>query len=320
MRRRTFIAGLGGTAAWPMIAHTATPASPVVGFISPRESNGDADLVAFRQGLNEAGYTDGTNVAIDVRALNGDARGLADDLINRQVSVIVATTPGAIAAKSRTSTIPIVFATGGDPVKLGLVASLNRPGGNVTGVTFLGPLMEAKRLELLHQAIPEAKSISVLLDPNGPLAETQVAEIENATAKLGLRLDLQKAASERDLAATFDAILHAHSGALLVSAGPVFFTHREQIIDQAASHKIPAMYGRREFAVSGGLMSYGTTLADLFRQVGVYTGQILKGAKPADLPVLETAKFEFLINLRTAKTLGLTIPPTLLARADEVIE
>ena len=320
MQRREFIAALGGAAAWPLITEAATPATPVIGFISPRESNGDADLVAFRRGLNEAGYTEGTNVAIEVRSLNGDAHGLADDLINRQVSVIVATTPGAIAAKSRTSTIPIVFATGGDPVKLGLVASLNRPGGNVTGVTFLGPLMEAKRLELLHQAVPEAKSISVLLDPNGPLAETQVAEIENATRKLGLRLDLQKATSERDLATAFDAILQAHSDALLVSAGPVFFTHRDWIIDQAAGHRIPAIYGRREFTVSGGMMSYGTTLVDSFRQVGVYTGQILKGAKPADLPVLQTAKFEFLINLRTAKALGLTIPPTLLARADEVIE
>ena len=321
--RRAFIAGLGGAAVWPVAAGGQHPSMPIVGFISPKDPNDDADLVTFRRGLNEAGYIDGRNVTIDVEALNGKferAPAVVADLVNRQVTVIVSTTPGAVAAKAATSTIPIVFATGGDPVKLGLVASLNRPGGNVTGVTFLGPLMELKRLGLLHEMVPGANVIAVLLDPKGPLAETQSKEVEDTGRALGLALHIQHAGAEDDLSDAFAAITRARADALLIGAGPVFDAHREQIIAQAAHHMLPAMYGRREFTEAGGLMSYGTTLADSFRQVGLYTGQILKGAKPADLPVLQTARFEFVINLKTAKSLGLPVPPTLLARADEVIE
>jgi putative ABC transport system substrate-binding protein len=292
---------------------------PVIGFISPHS---EADLVAVRLGLTEAGCVEGRNVTIDIRWLTGKfdrAPAIVADLLSHHVAAIVSTTPGAIAAKAATSTIPIVFATGGDPVKLGLVASLNRPGGNVTGITFFGPLMETKRLGLLKEAFPYAGLIGVLLNPNTPIRDIQSKEINEAARTLGLQLDIQHASNDGDLDVAFAAFVQARAGALLVSADP-FLDNSERVIALAARNMLPAIYGRTEAAEAGGLMSYGTNIPDSFRQAGVYAGQILKGAKPADLPVLQATKFEFVINLKTAKALGLTVPPTLLARADEVIE
>jgi putative tryptophan/tyrosine transport system substrate-binding protein len=316
MRRREFVAGLGGAAAWPVVA--GAQQLPVVGFIGPKD-----DLAPFRAGLNEAGYVEGRNVTIDARLLAGKFDRVQDvvaEFVRRPVSIIVSITPGALAAKAATTTIPVVFATGGDPVELGLVSSLNRPGGNLTGVSFLGPLLEPKRVALLHEMVPQTRLIGVLLNRNATLAETQLREINEATRSLGLNLYVQHVAGERDFEDAFSALTQARADALLVGADPFFYAQREPLIAKAALHKLPAMYGRREFAEAGGLMSYGTTLTGSFRQVGIYTGQILNGTKPADLPVLQTAKFEFLINLKTAKTLGIDVPPGLSARADEVIE
>jgi putative ABC transport system substrate-binding protein len=245
---------------------------------------------------------------------------LTAELVGRRVAAIVSTTPAALAAKAVTATIPIVFATGGDPVKLGLVASLNRPSGNVTGVNFFASLMESKRLGLLHETIPQAGVVAVLLNPSNPVFETQSREIDYAAHALGLRLDVQHASTDRDLDTAFPAIGKAQAGALLVTGDPFFDSKREKLAAEAARHMLPAMFAGRQFAEGGGLMSYGTSLTGAFHQVGVYTGQILKGGKPADLPVLQSTTFEFVINLKTAKALGLTVPPTLLARADEVIE
>ena len=316
MNRRAFIAGLPGSAMWPLLV--SAQQMPVVGYIGPPD-----DLIELRRGLNEEGYTEGRNVNIEVRLLSGkldNARELVAELLARKVSVIASITPGALAAKAATSTVPTVFATGGDPVALGLVASLNRPGGNLTGVSFLGPLMEPKRLGLLHEMVPQARLIGVLLNRNGPLAEAQLTEVNDAAHTISLDLNVQHIASENDFDDAFSAFARARAGALLVGADPFFYNQRGALIAKAAQHKLPAMYGRREFAEAGGLMSYGTTLAGSFHQVGIYVGKILKGVKPADLPVLQTAKFEFLINLKTAKTLGIEVPPSLSARADEVIE
>jgi ABC-type uncharacterized transport system substrate-binding protein len=312
--RRAFIAGLG--AAWPLVARGQQ--LPVVAFVGPEE-----DLTSFRTGLSQAGYADGRNVTILARLLDGKFDHVGDvlaELVSRQVSVIVSITPGALAAKAATSTIPIVFATGGDPVELGLVSSLNRPGGNLTGVSFFGPLLESKRMGLLREMVPQTESVGVLLNRNGPLPERQLKEVNRAASALGLRLDISQVENERDFDSAFSAFAQAQVGAILVGADPLFYVQRQAIITQTLQRRIPAMYARREFVQAGGLMSYGTTLAATFQQVGIYTGQILKGAKPADLPVLQTAKFEFLINLKTAKVLGIDPPPTLLARADEVIE
>jgi putative tryptophan/tyrosine transport system substrate-binding protein len=320
VKRREFIAAMGGAAVWPIVGRAQQPTMPVVGFISPKY---DADLDAFRRGLSEAGYMEGRNVTIDIRWLDGKldrVPAIVADLVARQVSAIASTTAGALAAKRETSTIPIVFATGGDPVELGLVSSLNRPGGNLTGVTFLAPLMESKRLGLLHEMAPQTGVIGVLLDPEGPIADTQAKEIPEAARALGLRLAVQHASAERDLDSAFAAFAQVRAGALLVTATPFFDIQREKIIARAARHMLPAIYGRRESVEAGGLMSYGTSLTDAFRQVGVYTGQILKGEKPADMPVMQPTKYEFVINLKTAKTLGIEVPPGLSARADEVIE
>jgi putative ABC transport system substrate-binding protein len=286
MRRRAFMAALAGWPAWPLLAD-AQPV-PVVGYIGPED-----DVVWLRRGLNEEGYTEGRNVTIEVRLLSGkldDVRELVAELLARKVSVIVSITPGALAAKAASSTVPIVFATGGDPVALGLVASLNRPGGNLTGVSFLGPLMEPKRLGLLHEMVQQTDVIAILLNRNGPLTETQLKEINEAAHTLGLDLYAQQVAEESEFDGAFSAFAKARAGALLVGADPFFYNQRNRLIAQAAKNKLPAMYGRREFVEAGGLMSYGTTLAGSFRQVGVYVGKILKGAKPSDLPVLQTAK------------------------------
>jgi putative ABC transport system substrate-binding protein len=321
--RRAFITGLGGAAAWPWVA-SAQGSMPVVAFIDPGDSNGDAPLVAaFRKGLNDTGFVDGTNVTIEVHWLQGKfdhVSALTAELVSRQVAAIASTTPGALAAKAATSTIPIVFASGGDPVKLGLVTSLNRPAGNITGVSFFGALMESKRLGLLHEMVPQAGVIAVLMNPSNPVIDTQSREIDDAAHALGLRLDVHHASTDRDLDAAFAAIGKAQGGALLIASDPFFNSKREKLAAETTRHMLPAISDGREFPGGGGLMSYGTSLTGSFRQLGVYIGQILKGAKPADLPVLQATTFEFVINLKTAKALGLTVPPTLLARADEVIE
>jgi putative ABC transport system substrate-binding protein len=321
--RRAFIAGLSSAAAWPMVASTQG-LKPVVAFIDPGNSNGDAPLVAaFRKGLNDTGFVDGTNVTIEIHWLEGKFDGVSElttELISRQVTAIASTTPGALAAKAATSTIPIVFASGGDPVKLGLVASLNRPGSNVTGVSFFGALMESKRLGLLHEMVPQAGVIAVLMNPSNPVIDTQSREIDDAAHTLGLRLDVHHASTDRDLDTAFAAIGNAQARALLIASDPFFNSKRDLLTAEAARHMLPAISDGRQFPEGGGLMSYGTSLTGSFHQVGVYTGEILKGAKPADLPVLQATTFEFVINLKTAKALGITIPPTVLARVDEVIE
>jgi putative tryptophan/tyrosine transport system substrate-binding protein len=242
------------------------------------------------------------------------------ELVGRRVAAIASTTPAALAAKHATSKIPIVFASGGDPVALGLVPSLNRPGGNVTGVSFFASLMETKRLGLLHEMVPHAGIVAVLLNPNNPVFDTQSREIDYAAHTLGVQLDVQRAGTDSELDAAFAALGKVQAGALLVTADPFFNSKHEKVIGEAARHMLPAISAGRQFAEGGGLMSYGTSLTAAFHQLGMYTGQFLKGAKPADLPVLQATNFEFIINLNTAKRLGLAVPPTLLARADEVIE
>jgi putative tryptophan/tyrosine transport system substrate-binding protein len=297
---------------------------PVVAFILSGDSTSEAAYAAaFRKGLNETGFVDGTNVTIEIHWLKGKfdrLSGLMAELVGRQVAAVASTTPGSLAAKAATSTIPIVFASGGYPVKLGLVASLNRPGGNVTGVSFLGELMESKRLGLLHEMVPQADAVAVLLDPTNPVIDTQSRELDYAAQALGLRLDVNRASTDGDLDTAFAAIGKARAGALLIGSGPFFDLKREKVVAEATRQMLPTISDGRRFAEGGGLMSYGTSLPDAFHQVGLYTGQILKGAKPADLPVLQATNFEFVINLKTAKALGIEVPPSLLARADEVIE
>src|SRR5262245_43932727 len=327
--RRKFLATLGGaTAAWPLAAPAQQPAMPVVGFISPRSAEGSAHFGAdFRKGLADIGYVEGQNVTVEYHWLDGRfdrVPPLVTDLIRRRVAVIV--TPGitaaALAAKAATTTIPIVFATGADPVKLGLVASLNRPGGNVTGINFFAQETTSKRLGLLHEMVPKAVRIAVLVNPaTGPaINEATLQDIPEAARALGLQIEVLKASTSREIEATFAALGRERPDALLVAVDAFFTSRRVQFAVLAVRHAIPVIYSNREYPEVGGLMSYGAVSADRFRQAGVMTGQILKGAKPADLPVLQSTKFEFVINLQTTKALGLEVPPTLLARADEVIE
>jgi putative tryptophan/tyrosine transport system substrate-binding protein len=324
VKRRAFIAGLGA-AAWPLAARAQQPAIPAVGFLNPGSPARFVDLVAaFQKGLKEAGYVESEKVTIEYRWAEGYFDRLpmmAADLVNRQVAVIAAVggDPAALAAKAATATIPIVFNTGTDPVKLGLVGNLNRPGGNVTGVSILSSMLLPKQLELLCELVPSDTTISFLVNPNNPATEERVKEMQEAVRAVGRRLQVVTAGAEAELGLAF-ATVERHASALIVPADPFFTSHRDQLVSLAGRHALPASYPFREYAVAGGLMSYGTSLSDVYRLVGIYIGRILKGEKPGDLPVMQSTKVEFVINLMTAKTLGLTFPITLLGRADEVIE
>jgi putative ABC transport system substrate-binding protein len=326
MRRRAFIALLGAmSAAWPTAALTQQRTIPVVGFVSSRSAEGSAYLVAaFRQGLTEAGYHEGENVAIEYRWADGGydrLPGLVADLVNRHVAVIAAATaPAALAAKAATTTIPIVFEIGADPIRLGLVASLSRPEANVTGVSTLIVATEQKRIQLLRELFPKASLVAILANPNTPDFESRMKDLDAAAKVIGLRTRMVQAAAEGDFDATHAAIADLHADALIVASDPFFVSRRERIVELTARLALPAIYEWREYAIAGGLLSYGTSLTEAYRQAGRYASQILKGAKPADLPVMQSTKFELVINLKTAKALGLEVPPSILARADEVIE
>jgi putative ABC transport system substrate-binding protein len=327
VKRREFIALVGGTAAsLPFAAHAQQPAMPVIGFLhSGSRGSFTRPLAAFHQGLDEAGFVDGRTVAIEYRwAENHYDRlpAMAADLVSRGVNVIATpgSTPATLAAKAASAEIPLVFLIGNDPVKLGLVASLNAPGGKVTGVSFLINALEAKKLEVMHQLVPAASTIGVLLNPRNPLVDTQLKDAQQAAVALGIKVIPLNAGSEADIEAAFAALVEQRAGALLVTADPALTSWRDRMIALAARDAIPAIYHLREFTDAGGLISYGTSLSDGYRQVGLYVGRILKGTKPADLPVQQPTKFEMVINMKTAKALRLDVPARLLAIADEVIE
>jgi len=326
MKRRDFITLFGGAAAWPIAARAQQPAMPVIGFLRPGSPEPNAHLVAaFRKGLGETGYIEGRNVVIEYRwahNFNDQLPELAAELVRLRVAVIA--TPGstaaAAAAKSATTTIPIVFSAGGDPVQTGLVASLNRPGGNVTGASSMSGELGAKRLGLLQELVPRAARFAVLVNPNNPLVEAFVTDLRAAGAATGRQTEVLTASTSRDIETAFAMLVEKRADALLVGPDPLFVSSRMHVAMLAARHAVPAIYPFREDAESGGLMSYGPSNTDLVRQAGIYTGRVLKGEKPADMPILRAIKFELVINLKTAKTLGLDVPAALLARADEVIE
>ena len=327
IRRREFITLLGGAAAWPVLARAQRPAMPVVGFLSGESRDLFADRVrAFREGLSESGYVEGRNVAIEYRLAEGQndrLPALAADLVQRKVTVIAAmgTTAAALAAKAATTTIPIVFENGINPVEAGLVVSLSRPGGNVTGVTSLSAELVPKRLELLHEAVPTATLIGVLVNPTNALAASTVSrDSEAAARRLGLQVRVLHASNDREIDGAFTTLAELRAGALVIGSFAFFSIRSERLAALALRHAMPTTFQTREFAAAGGLMSYGTSETDTFRIAGGYAGRILKGQKPADLPVQQATKVELFINLKTAKALGLTIPPTLYALAAEVIE
>jgi putative ABC transport system substrate-binding protein len=326
MRRREFIAGLGGTAAWPVATRAQQRTMPVIGYLNGASAVQFPHLLAgFRKGMTETGFTEGWNVAIEYRYADGQydrLPAMAADLVGQRVSVIVATagTPTIRAAKAATSTIPIVFVIGGDPVTFGIVASLNRPGGNITGVTLIGSETVAKRLGILLELVPTATAVAILANPKNPISAPQLSALQTAVQALGRRLVVLNASTESELTSVFATIDQQSVEALFVTADPFFDDRRAQIVAFAAQHKLPASYTRRDFVVDGGLVSYGPDVPDAFHHAGIYTGRILNGDKPANLPVMAPTKFEMVINVKTAAALGLSIPPTLLARADEVIE
>lgn len=324
MRRREFLGALGGAAAWPVAAR-AQQSVPAVGFLNSGAAAAHAgNVTAFRLGLSEAGYVEGRNITIEYRWAEDRydrLSAMVADLIRRRVAVIAATTtPAPPVAKAATSTIPIVFVTGADPVKAGLVTSLNRPSGNVTGITALAEEVGPKRLELLHDVVPTATTVVLLINPTDRNAETQSRAIEAAARTLGIKIHTLQASTANDLDNVFTAIARLRAGALLISADPFFTSHSKELAELTVRHGVPAIFRFREFTLAGGLMSYGSSLTDVYRLAGVYTGRILKGEKPADLPVQQSTKVELFINLKTAKSLGLTVPAALVARADEVIE
>ena len=327
LNRRESIALVGGAAAWPLVAHAQQSAMPVIGFLGTISPDRWASrLHAFRQGLSETGYVEGRNVGIEYRWAEGQNDRLpavAADLVRRQVRVIATpeSTPAAFAAKAATTTIPIVFSVGVDPVAVGLVASLNRPGGNLTGVTNLNAEILPKRLELMHELVPTATTIALLVNPSNPLvAETESRDAQTAARTLGLQLHVLHASTDRDFDTVFASLAQMRAVALVINTDVFFNSRSEQLAALALRHTVPAIYQYREFAAAGGLMSYGTSSTDVFRQVGIYTSRLLRGESPADLPVQQVTKIELIINLKTARTLGLTVPLSLLGRADEVIE
>jgi putative tryptophan/tyrosine transport system substrate-binding protein len=325
VKRREFIALLGGTAAaWPLAASAQQAAMPVIGFLNPTSPDAFADrLRGFRQGLKNTGYVEGENVAIEYRWAENQIDRLpllAAELVRRRVAVIVGNTPSAFAAKAATTTIPIVFLVAEGPVRLGLVASLARPGGNLTGVNFFGGELTAKRLELLRELVPAPTRVVVLVNPAGPDAETTLRDVEPAARAVGLQIQVLNASTSREINAAFVTFVRERPDALFVGNDPFLTSRRVQLVQLATLHKVPATFSNRGFVEAGGLMSYGSNLPDAWRQVGVYAGRILKGAKPADLPVAQSTKFELVINAETARMLGLNVPDKLLVAADEVIE
>ena len=326
MRRRDFLGVMSAAVLWPVVARAQPTAMPVVGFMSGRSPEDAAHLVAaFRQGLGEGGFVEGQNVAIEYRWGLGQydrMPALAADLVNRQVAVLVGVggDVSAAAAKRATSTIPVVFGMGGDPVRAGMVESLNRPGGNATGFTLLTNEMEPKRLGILHDLMQGAAVIGVLMNPSFPLAARQLQDIEEAAGKIGQRLFVAKARNDGELGAAFSSLAEQQVGAVLVTSDPFYDTQRDRIVALAEQNRLPAIYQFRDYAVAGGLISYGPNITDMYRQAGVSTARILKGERPSSLPVVQPTKFEFVINLKTAKALGLAIPAGLISFADEVIE
>jgi putative ABC transport system substrate-binding protein len=327
MKRREFITLLGGAAAaWPLAARAQQPTMPVIGFLHASSPEASPNLVAaFRKGMSESGYVEGANVTIEYRwAQNDNARlpELAADLVRRRVAVIA--TPGsgaaALAAKAATATIPIIFGMGLDPVQSGLVTSFNRPGGNVTGISYMQAELGAKQLGLLHEIAPGAARFAALVNPNDPTAESVIRNVQAGASAIGRHVEVFTASSNRDISRAFASIVQKRIDALVVSPDPLFGSHRVQLAVLAARHAIPAIYSDRQYAAAGGLMSYGTSLAEQYRQVGIYAGRALKGDRPADLPVMRATKFELIINLQTAEALGIQVPAVLLVRADEVIE
>jgi putative ABC transport system substrate-binding protein len=327
MKRREFIAVVGGVAAWPLATRAQQPAMPAIGFLDQRSPDASADFLrAFRQGLKETGHTERENVAIEYRWADNHLDRLSElaaELVRRQVAVIVASggPPAVLAAKAATASIPIVFGIGQDPVRLGLVASLARPGGNLTGVNFFNTELTGKRLAFLRELVPGAARVAVLFNPaNVANSEMMLRDVDAAAGALGVQIQVFNASTSREIDAAFKALVRERPDALFVGTDSFFTSRRIQLVNLAARHALPASFGQREFAEVGGLMTYGTNLADVFRQMGVYTGRILKGAKPMDLPVMQSTKFELVINAQTARLLDIDVPSSLLATADEVIE